>query len=116
MLISVKAITPMMDSQEAWVFPLKVWYPYKINNIPIYLVSYVLQLLGGIPCSLVGVNTDCLFTGYILQICALLNILKLRLKECKIDSNFKTQDFSIYAIKHDEILRLVVYAFNKKYF
>ncbi|OXU25585.1 hypothetical protein TSAR_001228, partial [Trichomalopsis sarcophagae] len=47
--LATKAITPMLNSNSAWVLPIEAWYPYNTSNLKNYLFAYTQQLMGGIP-------------------------------------------------------------------
>lgn len=120
--LATKAIKPILKTNVAWLLPMDAWYPYDINNIVSYLLSYIQQLIGGIPSICLHISFDSFFVGIVLQMCIQLKLLKHRLQTLAYSSNANTQHdktselnveesdtiLANCAYKHDCILRYIV--------
>ena len=78
--LTTKAVTPMLKSNSGWILPIEAWYPYPTDNLLNYLLSYVQQLMGGVPLICLHISVDSLFVGIVLQMCIQLKLLKHRLQ------------------------------------
>ena len=114
----------MLTSNQGLLLPMEAWYPYNIDNLANFLLSYVQQILGGTPVILFHISLDSFFVCLILNLCMKLHLLQYRLKNFPISySTFEkkmkplnqmdgTSDFmnindylSNFSKKHDDILQ-----------
>ncbi|XP_023317043.1 odorant receptor Or2-like [Trichogramma pretiosum] len=78
--LAIKAVIPMLKSKSGLVLPIEVWYPYKTENIFIYLFSYLQQLIAGIPMICLQISVDSFFVCLVLRVVTQLNLLKYRMQ------------------------------------
>jgi hypothetical protein len=81
----------MVEYRTLITLPLDVWYPYNIDNIFSFYLTYCHQIISGLTLTCMHLSTDTLYVGFLLHMNYQLKILIKRLrnfgnKSC-IDNN-----------------------------
>ena len=75
--VSTRLLSPIFTS--VWILPVDAWYPCNLSLPSCYWTSYVHQATGYMTIAVVHLANECLVSGFMLQICIQLNILKYRI-------------------------------------
>lgn len=78
--VSIKLIGPMMKTKAEIQLPTPAWYPYSVNRTLNFWVSYVHQMLCGGAIISMHIGADTMLSGFMLQSCIQIKLLKYRLK------------------------------------
>lgn len=73
------ATWPLLLAKNQHVLPLMAWYPYNVTSDLAYWLSYLHQALALGLTAAYDVANDCIITGFMIQACAQLELLTLRL-------------------------------------
>jgi hypothetical protein len=102
--VTLKLIGPMMDSQLQ--LPTLASYPYSLD-VPLYFwLSYVHQMYVGGAIISMHIGSDTMHSGFLIQLCTQLRLLKCRLQnfyQVSLNVKMPPHGSSMYA-KMEEIM------------
>lgn len=87
--VLLRSIVPILEAGTFLILPLEAWYPYNVDNIIGFFLSYFHQIISGVTLSCMHLSTDMLFVSLLMQMCCQIDILKHRLRKIGESSNEK---------------------------
>lgn len=78
--VSIRLIGPMMKPNSDVVLPTPAWYPYDTSKPLYFWLSYIQQMFVGSAIISMHIGADTMLSGFMLQSCTQLKLLKHRLK------------------------------------
>ena len=109
--MTITTIADILKKNEL-TLPLKIYVPYTISNLLLYLATYLQQFLTMIYSILLNISFDCLVYGFTIHACAQIELLCYRLTDSlkSISSGRKSKiSFSIEeCVKHHLLVNIVV--------
>ena len=101
--VSIRLIGPMMKLNGEIEFPAPAWYPYDTSKPLTFWLSYVQQTFVGGAIISMHIGADTMLSGFLLQSCIQLKLLKHRLRNffqhCKY-----TKSYSLTKMKVESAL------------
>nr|QGW50380.1 odorant receptor 53 [Chouioia cunea] len=88
--VLLRSILPILEAGTFLILPLEAWYPYNVDNVVSFLLTYLHQMISGVTLSCMHLSTDTLFVSLLMQMCCQINILKHRLP--KVDESGTDND------------------------
>lgn len=92
-IVFLKAMSPLAESNIVIPLPVDAWYPYSIGNPYWFWITYLHQVILGSSAVSAHVGIDTLFVGLLMKTLCQINVLKYRLenstKAYNVDSKAK---------------------------
>ncbi|XP_058802886.1 odorant receptor Or1-like isoform X2 [Phymastichus coffea] len=74
-------ITPLLQDKSTRNLPFRMWLPYDLRDDWSYWITYVFEVVPLVVGVLLNVTTDVIVSGFVLQACTQLDLLRCRLDE-----------------------------------
>lgn len=112
--VIIKSVRPIFTYNQDYSLPLEIWHPYSIKNAKNFFMTYIFELVAGIPLVSSHTGLDSFYFGIVLRLCTQIKVLKHRLRNLvsfnqdnefvKVNDEECEKKISIYVEKHIIIL------------